>query len=77
MERLQCNRIERNQGLVGIIMEIKHCIYCKSNEVKLDSFRDDTTKRIDYYVYCLNCSSQGPLVPNQETAIRFWNKPSR
>lgn len=52
--------------------KLKPCIFCESDEVRIDHFIDGDHVAY-YYVFCCNCACQGPAGECEVSAIKDWN----
>lgn len=54
--------------------KVKPCWFCGSDNTHY--FEVDYCRiAAEYYCYCDDCESQGPVADTEEEAIKFWNEP--
>ncbi len=57
--------------LKGVMMKLKPCPFCGSDEVEITSEIIYTER---FLIQCQNCCSQGPEERKKEIAIEKWNE---
>lgn len=73
---------DKNNKVMVMVMKIKKCLFCGSNECSVRSVRSERHSDWVTFVYCGQCLCTGPVITSysdpdrveNDAAVYYWNR---